>query len=273
MKKLAIYQVDAFTSHLFAGNPAAVCPLDEWLDDASLQKLAAENNLSETAFFVPSGEGCYHLRWFTPTTEVRLCGHATLATAHVLFNELKTEKNSVNFQSLSGDLSVSQEAGKLWLNFPVSTCTPCPELLPEMSLALGQTVLELFKTEPDYNLYAILDSAHTVTSVDPDYAAIAAFHPFGTVVTALGVDVDFVSRYFAPSYGISEDPVTGSIHTALTPLWSGKLDKQSMQARQVSARGGQLSVTMQGDRVLIGGHCVTYMSGEYRHTESASSDN
>lgn len=264
MKKLAIYQVDAFTRHLFAGNPAAVCPLDEWLDDACLQKLAAENNLSETAFFVPAGNGCYHLRWFTPTTEVRLCGHATLATAHVLFNELKTASGEVSFQSRAGDLSVSQTDGKLWLNFPVSTYTPCPELLPEMSQALGQNVQALYKTEPDYNLYAVLASAQVVASVEPDFAAIAAFHPFGTVVTAPGDSVDFVSRYFAPSYGISEDPVTGSIHTALTPLWRDKLGKQSMEACQISRRGGQLNVTLQGDRVLIGGHCVTYMVGEYR---------
>ncbi len=260
MVKLRLYQIDAFTDRVFRGNPAAVVPLDDWLDDVTLQAIAAENNLSETAFFVEQGDR-YHLRWFTPTQEVPLCGHATLASAYVIFAELAPDRSSIEFETLSGLLGVTRQADRFILDFPSRppyACDPTPDLLE----GLGQHPVKVLKTAADTNYYVVLEREAAVIDLHPDFAQLAALHPYGVVVTAPGQQSDFVCRYFAPSYGIPEDPVTGSIHCGLVPYWADRLGKTHLLSRQVSQRGGELYCELLGDRVAIGGQAVKYLMGE-----------
>jgi PhzF family phenazine biosynthesis protein len=253
---IPIYQIDAFTSSLFAGNPAAVCPLDHWPDDSTLQSVAAENNLSETAFLVRRGDQ-YELRWFTPAVEVDLCGHATLASAFVIFTELETTKDVASFETRSGTLVVRRDGDMLTMDFPArppSACTP-PEALLK---ALGQSPVAILASR-DY--FVVYESEEQVRSLQPDMELLRSLDRQGVIVTAAGNDVDFVSRYFAPVAGIPEDPVTGSAHCTLTPYWSERLGKTRLRALQVSARGGELWCEHRGDRVLIAGRAVKYLHG------------
>jgi len=255
--KIPIYQVDAFTSTLFGGNPAAVCPLEAWLPDAILQNIAAENNLSETAFTIPRGGG-FDLRWFTPTLEVDLCGHATLATALVMFQELNFAGNIIEFNSRSGPLRVTRQGELLTLDFPVKPAEPCamPEALVR---GLGCAPAEVAKSQ-DY--LAVFQTAAEVRALRPDFAVLKTLKARGIIATAPGEDCDFVSRFFAPASGIDEDPVTGSAHCTLMPYWAERLGRTKLFARQVSARGGELFCELAGDRVLIGGKAVLYLRGE-----------
>lgn len=256
--KLPIYQADAFASGLFKGNPAAVVPLTEWLPDMILQQIAAENNLSETAFFIAE-DNHYHIRWFTPKSEVKLCGHATLATAHVLFNELNFQGNSLLFNSKSGMLTIRKTIDKLQLDFPADIVQPV-ELNPAFTEALGIRTTATFKGRTDYLL--LFESEEMIRSMEPNFHLLKQTDARGIIVTAGGKDVDFVSRFFAPGVGIDEDPVTGSAHTSLVPFWAARLHKTELIAHQLSERGGQLWCTLAGDRVLIAGKAITYLRGE-----------
>jgi predicted PhzF superfamily epimerase YddE/YHI9 len=257
--RLPIYQIDAFTDRLFGGNPAAVCPLQTWLPDATMQSIAAENNLAETAFFVPDAAD-FALRWFTPTVEVDLCGHATLAAAHVVFEYLQPQRESVRFQTLkAGTLSVSRRDGMLVMDFPVRPPVPCP---PPAGLlaALGGTPREVWKARDHLVVY---DSAAEIAGLTPDLGALAAVDCWAAIVTAPGDDdTDFVSRFFAPAQGVPEDPVTGSAHTTLVPYWAKRLGKTALTARQLSRRGGLLHCALRGERVDIAGKAVTYLTGQ-----------
>ncbi len=254
--RVPIFQVDAFSDRLFGGNPAAVCPLREWLSDATMQAIASENNLSETAFFVPEGD-VFRLRWFTPGREVDLCGHATLASAHVIFRHLEQGRSEVEFLTRSGSLTVSYVDGRLMMDLPSYPARPVD---PPAGL------FEALGGEPE----AVL-KANYVMVVYRDETAIRALRPIFDVmdrhgldealVTAPGTDCDFVSRFFAPGFGILEDPVTGSAHCALTPYWSDRLGKNQLHARQVSVRGGELFCELRGERVVIAGDAVTYLVG------------
>ncbi|UCB42614.1 MAG: PhzF family phenazine biosynthesis protein [Dehalococcoidales bacterium] len=255
--KIPLYQVDAFTSEVFKGNPAAVCMLDEWLNDARLQEIAAENNLSETAFLLKSDEG-FDVRWFTPLTEVSLCGHATLASAFVVFNHLNWTDSTVCFQTRErGVLTVTRKEGLLEMDFPAMT--PAPHETPEgLANALGHPPLEVLGTERQ--LLVVFTDERTVRELKPDFGLLARYE-FGTIVTAPGNQCDFVSRYFAPNVGIPEDPVTGSAHCVLVPYWSQRLGKKKLHARQVSKRGGELFCEDCGKRVAIAGRAVLYLEG------------
>lgn len=255
--KLKLYQVDAFADKLFGGNPAAVCPLDEWLDDHILQNIAAENNLSETAFFVRKNN-IFQLRWLTPQMEVDLCGHATLAAAHVLFNLMKEESNTIVFESLSGKLAVSKEGDYLTLDFPSAR----PLKVETMDKYLGCINIKPMEILLNKKLMFVLKDEDEVKNAVPNFDAISELESDGLIITAEGKQVDFVSRYFAPHAGIPEDPVTGSAHTILTPYWSAKLNKQKLEARQVSKRGGYLICENLGERVKISGKAVLYSYGE-----------
>lgn len=254
--KLDLYQVDAFSSEAFKGNPAAVCPLERWLPDETMQNIAMENNLSETAFFVEN-EGRYRLRWFTPETEVDLCGHATLASGHVLFNYSGYEQKIIHFDTNSGELTVEREDDLLKMNF---SANPAGEVdLPEgMEQALGIRPVECYQAM-DYLL--VLDTEQQVRAVSPDFTALKKLDSRGVIITAPGEKVDFVSRFFAPAVGINEDPVTGSAHTTLAPYWSKRLGKNELKARQVSWRGGEMTCIMKGDRVELIGAARMYMTG------------
>jgi PhzF family phenazine biosynthesis protein len=254
--KLNLYQIDAFAEKPFEGNPAAVVPLDGWLPEDTMQAIAEENNLAETAFFVPA-EGGYHIRWFTPVREVQLCGHATLASAFVLFEILGYEADLVVFDSLSGRLSVARDSDMLTLDFPNQAPQPCGTPAPLVD-GLGCEPLECLRSE-DY--VAVLGSAEEVASITVDVTALAKLDLRGVIVTAPGSDCDFVARFFAPKYGVPEDPVTGSAYTQLTPYWAGKLGRNDLRARQLSARGGRLHCVLRGERVLISGSAVQYMEG------------
>lgn len=258
-QEISLYQVDAFTSEVFGGNPAAICPLETWLDDELLQSIAVENNLSETAFFVRDGDD-FHLRWFTPGAEVDLCGHATLATSYVISTYLEPGRDVMGFQSRSGRLEVTRDGDLYTLNFPVlqSEVIECPQLLRE---ALDT---EILATLDGMDMIAVLKDEATVRGLEPDMGKIAALETRGLIITAEGTDCDFVSRFFAPKHGIPEDPVTGSAHCLLAPLWSEKLGKTRMAARQLSARGGELIVELKDDRVLISGRAAPYMIGTIR---------
>ncbi len=254
------YQVDAFARRVFEGNPAAVCPLDAWLPDATLQAIAMENNLSETAFYVPDGPG-FHLRWFTPVAEVDLCGHATLATAHVLFAELGYAGQSIEFMTRSGRLVVEHKDGMLVMDFPAQPPVPCaaPAALLD---GLGAPPVEVLAAD-DY--VVVFDDAAIVRTLAPDMAKLSTLALRGVCVTApgaAGTDFDFVSRFFAPRYGIPEDPVTGSAHCELAPYWAGRLGKQRLTAYQASARGGDVLCEVRGERVILSGRAVTFMAGE-----------
>ncbi len=255
--KLEMYQVDAFASHPFEGNPAAVVPLDQWLPDSTMQAIAVENNLSETAFLIPEGDG-FHIRWFTPAVEVKLCGHATLASAFVLYELLGWEKPQVVFQSLSGPLTVGRDGDLLSMDFPAQPGTPCdpPAALVE---GLGVEPVECLASE-DY--LVVLESEAQLASLKPDMEALKQLDLRGVAVTAPGERKDFVVRFFAPGCGVPEDPVTGSSYTQLTPYWAGRLDKPMLEARQISARGGDVRCQMAGDRVKISGSAVLFLEGK-----------
>ena len=255
--KLRLFQIDAFTSRVFSGNPAAVCPLESWLDDAVLQAIAAENNLSETAFFVPEGDG-FALRWFTPALEVDLCGHATLASGHAVLTILDPTRESVTFSSRSGPLTVSRAGDSLAMDFPALPPEPCA---PPADLVAGLGAQpDAVLVEMDY--LAVFAAEADVAALSPDMAAIAHLDRRGVIATAPGESVDFVSRFFAPRAGIPEDPVTGSAHCLLTPYWAERLGKERLEARQISARGGALTCELQGARVRIEGRVALYLDGE-----------
>ncbi|HEU0117225.1 MAG TPA: PhzF family phenazine biosynthesis protein [Alphaproteobacteria bacterium] len=263
MRQLDIYQVDAFTSRLFGGNPAAVCPLKEWLPDAVMQAIAMENNLSETAFFVPRGSN-FELRWFTPAEEVDLCGHATLAAAHVLFNHLGHAGSEILFHTRqAGDLHVRRDNNQLVLDFPARA--------PEACAIPAGAVEALGSPQPLYcgvsrDLVFVYENEDIVRNMKPDFHNLLKVRHEGqlrwVIVTAPGKDCDFVSRFFCVSIGIDEDPVTGSAHCTLVPYWAKKLGKTKMFARQVSARGGELHCELKGDRVFMAGEAVTYLQGK-----------
>ncbi len=254
-----MYQVDAFTDNVFGGNPAAVVPLEEWLPDNMLLKIAMENNLSETAFFASEGNG-FHIRWFTPSVEVDLCGHATLASSHVLFQHLGWAQSTIAFSSRRGELAVSYQNGMYLLDFPVDV----PEVvMPDDSLlhCFDQKPSEIFKGVADYLM--VFDDEDYVRNAKPKLSMIEKLDAEGVIITAPGSgETDFVSRFFAPALGIPEDPVTGSAHTVLVPYWSARLGKKQVKAQQVSPRSGDLRCRLNGNRVEIGGKAVTYLVGE-----------
>jgi PhzF family phenazine biosynthesis protein len=258
---LKIYQVDAFAREVFRGNPAAVLPLERWLDDATLLKIANENNLSETAFFVPSGDH-FELRWFTPIGEVPLCGHATLASAYVLFEEYGFAEEAIRFSTKSGDLFVRREGDRFEMDFPRADYGAVEEIPDALRRGLGAVPTAMFETTKDPNYYAVFESEAEVRALRPDLGVVATLHPAGVVATAPGDASDCASRYFLPSFGIDEDPVTGSIHCALAPYWGERLALTEVHARQVSARGGDLYCSVTEFRVYIRGHAVKYLEGE-----------
>jgi PhzF family phenazine biosynthesis protein len=258
---LPLYQVDAFTDRPFAGNPAAVCPLEAPIPEALMQDIAAENNLSETAFFHPQGDA-FSLRWFTPTTEVDLCGHATLASAFVLMTELEPARTEVTFRTRSGLLGVRRRDAELVLDFPAYPPAPADaETAARVADALRVQPREVLRAR---SLFAVLDDAAAIRAFAPDFGALSRL-PTALGITATGADearpVDFVSRYFAPSFGVNEDPVTGSAHCTLAPYWAARLGKSVLRARQVSRRGGELSCAIAGDRVQIGGKARLVITG------------
>jgi len=256
--RIPLYQIDAFADGPFTGNPAAVCPLDAWLPEAVMQAIAAENNLSETAFFAPEGEG-YHLRWFTPTTEVDLCGHATLASGFVVFRWLQPERRCITFETeQAGPLTVARDGDLLALDFP--SRPPAPQAMSEpLVAALGRRPTALLAAR-DY--LAVYETADDIAALQPDFAALAALDRFAVIATAPGTGgVDFVSRFFAPARGVDEDPVTGSSHCTLIPYWAERLGKNRLNARQLSRRGGALSCALDGDRVTIAGRALPYLEG------------
>ncbi|MBK1669316.1 hypothetical protein CKO28_14860 [Rhodovibrio sodomensis] len=255
------YQVDAFAPARFQGNPAAVVPLDGWLEDSQLQAIAAENNLSETAFLVPAENSVadYELRWFTPTVEVALCGHATLASGFVVLNELAGDRDNVTFESRSGRLAVGRAGDLYTLDFPANPPVPADDQLDAAAAALGARPEALLQSGGFW--LAVYDREATVAGLVPDMARTAALGGVGVIASAPGERADVVSRFFAPQAGIDEDPVTGSAHTVLTPYWAARLDRPALQARQISARGGELSCRLDGDRVAIGGRCHLVIAG------------
>lgn len=255
---LSIYQVDAFASRPFSGNPAAVVVEADALDEVDMQHIAAENNLAETAF-VTGSEGQYRIRWFTPTVEVDLCGHATLAAAHVFFSHLGFAEETITFASKSGGLHVRRDGQQLVLDFPADTLKAV-DAPTSLTAALGFTPQRVFRGRDDY--LAVLDQESEVATLSPDLQRVAELDARGLIITAPGDQVDFVSRFYAPQSGIPEDPVTGSAHTTLTPLWSDELGKKELIARQISPRGGELICRDCGDRVEIGGQAVTYLVGQ-----------
>jgi PhzF family phenazine biosynthesis protein len=257
--RVPIFQVDAFTTRRFAGNPAAVMRMERFPDDAVLQTIAAENNLAETAFLVPDG-GEYRLRWFTPAIEVPLCGHATLASAAVVMERLEPGRKSVVFHSASGPLPVKRTETGYVLNFPARPSQPTA-IPPELTQALGAAPVDVLLNE--FNYMAVLEDAQTVRDLAPDMLAVAKLDRLGVIVTAPGDEgYDFVSRYFAPAKGIPEDPVTGAAHCMLTPYWSKRLGKSAFRAFQASRRGGEVLCRLAGDRVELEGACVFYLEGE-----------
>jgi PhzF family phenazine biosynthesis protein len=254
--KIPYFEVDAFAKKPFEGNPAGVCPLEKWLDDTTMQNIAAENNLAETAFFVPRGDD-YDLRWFTPTVEIDLCGHATLASGFILFSLLGRGGDKVRFHSKSGPLTVARNGDVLTLDFPSRPPKPCT-FSEALIRGLGKKPTEVLKAR-DY--FALYDTAEDVRSLKPDFALLGTLDQ-KVIVTAPGMDCDFVSRFFAPTDGVPEDPVTGSAHCTLIPYWSARLGKTKMFARQLSKRGGEIFCELAGDRVLIGGKAVLYSRGQ-----------
>ncbi len=256
--EIKIYQIDAFTEHIFSGNPAAVCPLDNWISDDLMQKIAMENNLAETAFYVRTGD-VFQIRWFTPEVEVDLCGHATLAAAFVLFNYEGYNLESINFYSeRSGALLVKRSGELLTLNFPTDILEQVP-MNEQICAAFNHVSLEVYKGKTDYLF--VFETQAQINEIEVDLKAIAALDGRGVIITAPGEDVDFVSRFFAPQSGIDEDPVTGSAHTSLTPFWSKKLDKKELTALQLSKRQGKLWCKDLDDRVEISGYAKLYLSG------------
>ena len=255
--KIPIYQIDAFTLGPFSGNPAAVCPLDTWLDDATMQSIAAENNLAETAFIVSIEEG-YDLRWFTPTVEVDLCGHATLAAGYVVLNHLQPDLDAVTFETISGKLTVTRDGERLSMDFPARAPTKVA-VSEALSDALGKAPSEVHLSR---DILAVYDNEATVRNLSPDQAKLLALEEgFGVIVTAKGDSVDFVSRFFGPKAGVAEDAVTGSAHCTLVPYWALRLGWSDLVAHQVSARGGELHCELRGDRVIMSGQCTLFLTG------------
>ncbi len=255
--KIPLYQIDVFTDGVFKGNPAAVCPLKEWLDKDTMLSIAAENNLSETAFFVSNGD-FFELKWFSPKIEIDLCGHATLATAYVIFNYLKPDINIVKFMTNSGELTVSRNDNMLIMNFPSSKSEPVK--IPQKLIdGLQATPIETLKSR-DY--LAVFNSEEVIRSIKPDFEILNELDCLGIIISAVGNDSDFVSRFFAPGAGINEDPVTGSAYTTLIPYWSNKLGKKELHAFQVSERQGEVFCKDLGERVEISGQAITYLIGE-----------
>ncbi len=254
--KIPFYQIDAFTNRVFAGNPAGVCFLDAWIEEGMMQAIAAENNLSETAFLVGKG-GRYGIRWFTPTVEVDLCGHATLASAFAVFLEREPAAEKVTFLTRSGELAVEREGERLLMDFPARRPAPCamPESIGDI---LGAVPVQALSSR---DLMLVYETERQIRDLKPDMARVAALEHFAVIVTAPGSDCDFVSRFFAPGAGVPEDPVTGSSHSTLIPYWSERLGKKELRALQLSARGGELFCRDRGERVIIGGRAVLYLSG------------
>ena len=255
--KLTLYQIDAFASKVFQGNPAAVIPLDDWLPEKTMQSIAQENNLSETAFFCQSNN-FFDIRWFTPNGEVKLCGHATLASAYVIFNFLNIKSTQISFKSLSGMLKVKKEGDLYTLDFPSQEPKKC-EMPTPLKEGLGQENGICFRNE-DYMV--VFDNEDQIDKITPDFNLLTLLDLRGVIVTSPGKDYDFVSRAFFPKYGILEDPVTGSAHTKLIPYWSKKLNKSELKAKQISKRGGELFCKNKIDRVYISGYAKLYMVGE-----------
>ena len=254
---LSIYQIDAFSACVFEGNPAAVCPLDEWLPDKTMQSIAEENNLSETAFFVPKDDG-FHIRWFTPASEVDLCGHATLGSAYVLFNILGYKNEAIQFDSKSGILVVTKQDDWLTLDFPKQPPVYC-ETPKEIVEAFNKEPIECMMSE---DIIAVFENEIDIESANPNFEQLKKLDSRGVIITAKSMRYDFVARFFAPKYGIPEDPVTGSAYTQLAPYWASKLGKQKFKAKQLSSRGGELYCEILGDRVLISGKATKYMEGK-----------
>ncbi len=264
MTRIPIHQVDAFADRPFSGNPAAVCPLQAWLADDVLRAIAAENNLSETAFLVPGADaGRYHLRWFTPTVEVALCGHATLASAHVVFTKLGFGGDAVTFDTLSGPLTVARADGGYVMDFPSLPHGPtrAPDAIAAAVGGAPEAGFEIPRVHGADYFLLVYASQTEVAALAPDFRALGAANA-NAVATAPGEDCDFVSRFFGPGSGVDEDPVTGSAHCTLAPYWSERLGETRLTARQISARGGALVVEQKGDRTALGGRCADYMSGE-----------
>jgi PhzF family phenazine biosynthesis protein len=254
--RLPLYVVDAFTSRTFGGNPAAVCPLEKWLPDALMQSIATENNLSETAFFVPRGAE-YELRWFTPVAEIDLAGHPTLATAWTILNKLGAKRDELVFHTKIGDrLVVTRDGDRLAMDFP--SRPPAPKAIGDAGAALRANPQQVLAARDGF---VVLTSEHEVRALAPDMAKVAALDCMAVIATAPGKDCDFVSRFFAPKHNIPEDPVTGSAHCTLIPYWAKRLGKSEMFARQVSKRGGEIWCRHRGDRVTIAGHCAPYLEG------------
>lgn len=256
---LPIYQVDAFTDRAFTGNPAAVMPLESWLPDEVLQRIAAENNIAETAFFIPKGDE-FHIRWFTPTVEVELCGHATLASAYVITRYLQPERQEMTFDSLSGPLIVRRDGERLSLDFPRLPIRPAHEKIDLIAGCISHRPDTAFVSDEYIAYFAVFADEQTVRDIKPDFLAMMQLDK-DIVVTAPGDKVDFVSRFFAPLHGIPEDPVTGSMHCALTPYWAQRLGKTRFHARQVSARSGDLWIELQDKRVILSGYGVPVLKG------------
>ena len=254
-----IYQVDAFSDALFQGNPAAVCPLKEWLPNETMQNIAAENNLAETAFFVPSSNG-FDLRWFTPAVEVDLCGHATLASAHVLFQYLDFKEETISFYTRSGLLQVSRKEDWYLMDFPADELQKVAIVPEVIKQSLGFEPKELYRGRDDF--MAIVEDQKTIEALNPDFRALLQLEARGLIVTSPGEEVDFVSRCFFTPVGIDEDPVTGSAHTTLTPFWAKRLGKNQLTARQLSKRGGFLKCDLNTGRVVLHGQAKTYLKGE-----------
>lgn len=255
--EITIYQIDAFASRLFEGNPAAVCPLIEWLPDEIMQSIAAENNLSETAFFVPK-DNDYHIRWFTPASEVDLCGHATLASAYVLFNILDYKKDKIEFDSKSGILPVTRNNEWMVMDFPLQPPVPC-DIPDEIVAAFDKMPIECLKSE-DY--IVVFEHETDIESANPDFEQLKKLNLRGVIITAKSNHYDFVARFFAPKYGIPEDPVTGSAYTQLAPYWASVIASKRFNVKQVSSRGGELTCEIVDDRVLISGKAIKYMEGK-----------
>lgn len=255
---MIIYQVDAFSKEIFKGNPAAVCPLNSWVSEKLMQSIAEENNLSETVFFVKN-ENQFEIRWYTPTCEIDLCGHATLAAAHIIFSELNYEKKIIEFNSKSGILKVEKKEDWYTLNFPSEEIieTKTPQLLKD---ALKVPIIKTFKGK--WKLLVELENESAVKNLTPNFSKLALLEQAGIIVTAKGDSVDFVSRFFAPKIGINEDPVTGSAHTLLIPFWAYKLKLNTMEAIQLSDRTGYLKCEYLNDRVEMSGQAVTYLKGQ-----------
>jgi PhzF family phenazine biosynthesis protein len=264
--KTTIYQIDAFTSKLFGGNPAAICPLDQWLSDDLMQKIGIENNLSETAFIIPDaqqslsdGVAHYKIRWFTPAREIELCGHATLASAYVIFKYLNNDASAIEFDSMSGKLTITRNDDLITLDFPSLSATPT-SLRSDLVEALGIAPVLLYNSQRSM---AVFEHEEQILNMKPDFSKLAAIPDIsGIAVTAPGTDCDFVSRFFIPKFGIDEDPVTGSAHCTLIPYWADRLGKSKLFARQLSSRRGEIWCESLGDRVKMSGKAVEYLRGE-----------